>query len=82
MKSSKTEIFPYKVKAILISDHLRLATIGRFIVTIGDTIHDETVLEIKTDRVILGKEGRNRTLLLDQSPVKLTTEEKPKGAKP
>jgi hypothetical protein len=43
---------------------------------VGDRIDDERVLEIKPDRVILGKGDRRRTLLLHQSPVQLTTEEK------
>ncbi len=68
---------PLKVKAILISDHVRLALIDRHIVTVGDSIQDEKVLEIKTDRVILGKGYQKRTLLLSQSPVPLTVEESP-----
>jgi hypothetical protein len=64
------------VKAILIADHIRLALIDRHIVTVGDSIRDEKVLEIKTDRVILGKGDQKRTLLLPQSPVSLTVEEK------
>ena len=78
---SKTEaepsnIFPspLKVNAILISDHVRLALIDRHIVMVGDSIHNEKVLEIKTDRVILGKGDQKRTLLLSQSPVLLTVE--------
>ena len=71
---------PLKVKAILISDRIRLALIDRHIVTVGDSIQDEKVLEIKTDRVILGKGDQKRTLLLSQSPVLLTVEEK-KGEK-
>jgi hypothetical protein len=71
---------PLKVKTILISDHVRLALIDHHIVTIGDSIHDERVLEIKTDRVILGKGDQRRTLLLSQSPVLLTIEER-KGEK-
>jgi hypothetical protein len=67
---------PLKVKAILISDHVRLALIDRHIVTVGDSIHAEKVLEIKTDRVILGKGDQKRTLLLSQSPVRLTVEER------
>jgi len=63
------------VKAILIADHIRLALIDHHIVTVGDSIRDEKVLEIKTDRVILGKGDRKRTLLLSQSPVSLTVEE-------
>jgi hypothetical protein len=65
-----------KLKAILISDHIRLASIDRSIVTVGDLVNDEKVLEIRPDRVILGKEGKKRTLLLDQSPIKLTVEER------
>jgi hypothetical protein len=64
------------VKAILIADHIRLALIDRHIVTVGDSIHDEKVLEIRTDRVILGKGDQKRTLLLSQSPILLTVEEK------
>jgi hypothetical protein len=64
------------VKAILISDSLRLASIDRHIVTVGDSIYDEKVLEIKRDRVILGKGDKKRTLLLSQSPLRLTVEER------
>jgi hypothetical protein len=71
-----------KVKAILISDHARLALIDRHIVTVGDSIRGEKVLEIKTDRVTLGKGDQKRTLLLSQSPVRLTVEEKPPYSDP
>ena len=67
---------PLKLKAILISDHVRLASIDRSIVTVGDLIHGEKVIEIRPDRVLLEKEGRKRTILLEQSPIKLTVEEK------
>ena len=65
---------PLKVKAILISDDIRLASIDRYIVTVGDTIHDEKVLDIKADQVVLGKGDKKRTIFLDQSPIKLTVE--------
>ncbi len=65
---------PLKIKAILISDHIRLASIDRYIVTVGDLIYDEKVLEIKADQVILGKGDKKRTIFLDQSPIKLTVE--------
>jgi hypothetical protein len=65
---------PLKIKAILISDHLRLASIDRHIVTVGDLIFDEKVLEIKADQVVLGKGDKKRTIFLDQSPIKLTVE--------
>lgn len=66
-----------RIKAILISDHVRLALIDRHIVTVGDSIRDKKVLEIKTDRVILGKGDQKKTLLLSQSPVLLTVEARP-----
>jgi hypothetical protein len=74
--SPKTET-DAPVKAILIGDRIRLALIDRHIVTVGDSIHGEKVLEIKTDRVILGKGEQKRSLLLPQSPIPLTVEEKP-----
>jgi len=67
---------PLTVRAILISDRIRLASIDRYIVTVGDSIGDEKVLEIKTDRVVLGKGDEKRTLLLSQSSIRLTVEEK------
>ena len=63
-----------KIKAILISDYIRLASIDRYIVTVGDSIYDEKVLEIKADQVVLGKGDKQRTIFLDQSPIKLTVE--------
>ena len=65
-----------RLKAILISDRIRLASIDRYIVTVGDSIHDEKILEIKKDRVILGKGNNLRTLLLSQSPIQITVEDR------
>jgi hypothetical protein len=65
---------PLKVNTILISDHIRLALIDHHIVTIGDSIQNEKVVEIEKDRVILGKGDQKRTLFLSQSPVLLTVE--------
>jgi hypothetical protein len=65
-----------KVKAILISDRIRLASIDRYIVAVGDSIRDEKILEIKNDRVILGKGNNKRALLLYQSPVQITVEDR------
>lgn len=67
---------PLKVNAILIGEHLRLASIDRHIVAVGDMIHAEKILEIEKDRVIVGRGDKRRTLLLSQSPVHLTVEEK------
>jgi len=68
---------PLKLKAVLMSDSLRLATINQFIVQEGDMILGERVLEIQPDKVILTKGDQKRTLYLDQNPVKLITEETP-----
>ncbi|MBI5969276.1 MAG: hypothetical protein HY882_15630 [Deltaproteobacteria bacterium] len=65
---------PWKVKAILISEHIRLVSIGQQIVAIGDAINDERILEIEPDRVILGKGDKRRTLFLPQIPLLLTVE--------
>ncbi len=67
---------PLKLKAILITDHVRLASIDRSIVAIGDAINGEKVIDIRPDRVVLEKEGKRRTILLEQSPVKITVEER------
>ena len=73
-KPIDTSPLPLKVNAILISDHIRLASIDRNIVTVGDSIYDERVLEIKADQVVLGKGDNKRTIFLDQSSIKLTVE--------
>jgi len=64
-----------KVKAILISRHIRLALVDRHIVKIGDSINGEEVVEISPDRVVLGKGGKERTLFLPQSVIPLRVEE-------
>ncbi|NWF91287.1 MAG: hypothetical protein HXY46_00080 [Syntrophaceae bacterium] len=66
---------PLRVKAILISDHIRLASIDRHIVTVGDSIQGERILEIENDRVILGKGDKKRTLYLFQGAISLRVEE-------
>lgn len=70
------EFPPLTVKAILISDKIRLASIDRHIVTVGDKILEEKVLEIEPDRVVLGKGDKRRTLYLTQSPIRITVEER------
>jgi len=75
-KLEEIETSPLKVRAILISDQIRLATIGPHIVAVGDKLNGETILEIKKDRVILGRGDKKRTLHLRQSPVQITIEEK------
>jgi len=67
---------PQRVKAILISDYIRLALIDRHIVTVGDSINGEKILEIKPNKVILGKGNKKRTLPLYQSPFSIKVEGK------
>ena len=67
---------PQRVKAILISDYIRLALIDRYIVTVGDSINGEKILEIKPNKVILGKGNKKRTLPLYQSPFSIKVEGK------
>ena len=77
MDGKSSDALPsYRVKAILMSDHIRLALIDHHILSVGDSIYDERVLEIKTDRVVLGKGDQKRTLLLSQSPVPLTVDQR------
>lgn len=69
--------FPsFVIKAILISERIRLAAIEDRLVTEGALIGEERVIEIKPDRVILGKGEERRTLYLPQSPIPLKVEEK------
>jgi hypothetical protein len=81
-KTTPKASWPFALKAILIGDRIRLASIDRLIVTVGDTVHDERILEIHQDRVVLEKGDKRRALLLSQSPVRLFVEEKKAGEKP
>lgn len=65
-----------ELKAILLSDRVRLASVNHQIVTIGDLVHGERVTQIEADRVVLEKEGKKRTLLLPQSAVRLKVDTK------
>ena len=58
----------------MMSNRIRLAVIDRYILTVGDAIKDEKVLEIEPDRVILGKGDQKRTLLLSQSHLPIMVE--------
>ncbi|MGA1791026.1 MAG: hypothetical protein ACMUIM_06045 [bacterium] len=54
------------ITAILISEDQKVATIDRppYVVTIGDLIENEQVLEIMHDRVIFGRNGKTREIYL------------------
>ncbi len=82
-KEVKPDLKPVEVpppslslRAILIGDHVRLASIDRRIVAVGDMVYEERVLEIKSDQVMLGKGNQKRSLYLSQSPIRLKVEER------
>jgi hypothetical protein len=64
-----------KVTAILITDSRKVASINHKVVTVGDFIDGEKVLEIKPDRVILEKGGRKQVIILEESPIEWTETE-------
>jgi len=80
--SQPKESRPFVLKAILMGDRIRLAAIDQWIVTVGDPVHDERILEIHPDQVVLGKGDKRRTLFLSQSPVRLRVEEPKAGVAP
>ena len=55
-----------KVTAILITDSRKVASINHKVVTIGDLIDGEKVLEIKPDRVVLENGGRRHVIMLEE----------------
>jgi len=58
-----------KLTAILITDSQKVASINHKVVTVGDVIDGERVLEIMPDRVILQKGTSKRVITLDESPI-------------
>jgi hypothetical protein len=76
------ESWPFALKAILIGERIRLAAIDQWIVTVGDPVHDERILEIHPDQVVLAKGEKRRTLFLSQSLVRLRVEEPKAGEAP
>lgn len=54
-----------RVSAIVISDVRRVAIINQEAFTVGDSIGEERVLEIKHDRVLVGKGGQRREILVE-----------------
>lgn len=55
-----------KVTAILITDSRKVASINHKVVTIGDLIDGERVLEIEPDRVVLENGGRRHVIMLEE----------------
>jgi len=54
------------ITSILISENQKVATIDRppYVVTVGDLIGNEQVLDIMHDRVIFGRNGKTREIFL------------------
>jgi hypothetical protein len=65
---SPNDIKPHvkKVTAILITDSRKVASINHKVVTIGDFIDGEKVLEIKPDGVVLENGGRRHLIMLEE----------------
>lgn len=65
----------WEVKSILISGSSRVATINDSIVTVGDFVGEERVLEIQEDRVVLGREGKKWVIRVKQPAIPIEMEE-------
>lgn len=61
----------FTVSAIILQGARRVATINNQIVTVGDFLGEEKVLEIKADRVVLGSKGKKREIPIRQSPISI-----------
>lgn len=64
-----------KVTAILITDSRKVASINHKVVTIGDLIDGEKVLEIKPDRVVLENGNRRHVIMLEEGLIQWTKSE-------
>lgn len=54
----------YTLKAVLIADGEKVATLNSSVVSEGEQIGEERVLEIRPDRVVLERAGQRRTISL------------------
>lgn len=75
-KKVKGMPMPLKLNSVLISGEQKVATVNRvpFVVSVGDWIGNEQVLAIEPDRIVLGKKGSKRKLLLESlklTPIKI-----------
>jgi hypothetical protein len=61
-----------KITAILSTDSQKIASINHEVVVVGDLIDGERVLDIKSDRVILEKDGKKHIIMLEKSIIKWT----------
>lgn len=64
-----------KVTAILITDSRKVASINHKVVTIGDLIDGEKVVEIKPDRVVLENGDQRHVIMLEEGLIQWTKSE-------
>jgi hypothetical protein len=63
-KQAPAPLPSYTLKAVLISDGEKVATLNSSVVSEGEQIGEERVLEIRPDRVVLERAGQRRTISL------------------
>ena len=63
-KEAPAPLPSYTLKAVLISDGEKVATLNSSVVSEGEQIGEERVVEIRPDRVILERAGQRRTISL------------------
>lgn len=69
---NKKEVLPeMKVNSILITNSWKLAILNSRVVTIGDVVGNEKVVDIQKDRIIMESGGQKRTILLDPGSISL-----------
>lgn len=75
-QSEKTPIptpnIPILVSAIILQGARKVATVNNQIVMVGDLLGEETVSDIKADRIVLEGNGKRREILVRQSPISIT----------
>lgn len=62
---------PILVSAIILQGARKVATVNNQIVMVGDLLGEEKVLDIKADRVVLERNGKQREILLRQSSISI-----------
>lgn len=72
----------YTVKAILISDAGKVATLDGRLVSEGEPIGEERVVEIRQDGVILERAGQRRRIGLPGGATTITEESRARGGPP
>lgn len=66
----------WEVQAVLISNSSKVVIVNDHILTIGDFLGDERILEIKEDGIVLGKNGKKRVIKQRQPFIPIEVKEK------